>query len=775
VQALGLWSLRHPRAAVALVLAAAAALGAGALRVGTDSGYRAFLGASHPAVRDLDAVAARFGGGVPFAVTFRCDDTTSCRSVFDPAALEMAHALAAALEATPGVRRVDGPATSPLLVAELFDLPRARQLAPGGRAAPDLDELIPRALADPLWVGQIVSPDARAGALVVTLEDSASATAERAVDAALAAIAPFEARGFSFALAGGPVEFVVAGRDLDRQAQRLVPAIVVLVGGVVWLAFRSAPLAGLALAGVGVALLASVGLQGWLGWPRTSFFQVLPPLLLTIGVCYGIHLLAAYAERLAAAGGGEPAAGGGDAARAPALAGAVAAVSRPCLYTALTTAAGFASFHTSGLESLLRFGWIAALGVMASLAVTFTLLPAALVRLPARWITPPRTNALWARAVDRLAEDAARWRGRTLLATAVLAALAAAGLALLRIDASFEEIYGERNPVVRWAREAAAVRSAETLDLALVLPPGVEPAAPEAIAALARLEAIEAPGLGRPLSILAPMRQLHGLFYGGPLVLDGEGVQPERFASLQRMLRAEAPDLFALYVAPAREGEPAALRLGFQAEKLPQDELRGLVARVEGEVAARLPPGASAVVSGPLVVVSRMIDEIRDTQIGSFGSALLLVGALAALCLRSLPLALLALVPTTLPVLLTLGAMGALGVPLDVGTAMVAAVVLGLGVDEALHLLSAYRRLRDGGLGREPAIEAALREVGRPLLTSAVALGLGFLVLVFVPWKSLASFGAVSVVAIAASLLADLLVLPALLLLATPRRASRPR
>jgi predicted RND superfamily exporter protein len=67
-----------------------------------------------------------------------------------------------------------------------------------------------------------------------------------------------------------------------------------------------------------------------------------------------------------------------------------------------------------------------------------------------------------------------------------------------------------------------------------------------------------------------------------------------------------------------------------------------------------------------------------------------------------------------------------------------------------------------------------LGEVGPALLTSAVALGAGFLVLVFVPWKSLASFGAVSAVAIAASLLADLLLLPALLL-AIPRRASRAR
>jgi predicted RND superfamily exporter protein len=212
-------------ALLALAFVSTAGLGAGALRVGTDSGYRAFLGAGHPVVRDLDTVAARFGGGAPFAISFACRGAAPCRSVFDPPALAMAHALSAQLAAVPGVRRVDGPATSPLLVAELFDLPRARQLAADGTPAPDLAELLPRALADPLWVGQIVSPDGAAGALIVTLDDSSSATAERAVDAARAALARFEAQGFSFALAGGPVEFVVAGRELEQHAQRLVPAI----------------------------------------------------------------------------------------------------------------------------------------------------------------------------------------------------------------------------------------------------------------------------------------------------------------------------------------------------------------------------------------------------------------------------------------------------------------------------------------------------------------------------------------------------------------------
>jgi predicted RND superfamily exporter protein len=758
MERLAAWALRHPAAVAALALALAAGLAVGALRVGSDAGYRAFLGAGHPVVRDLDAVAARFGGSVPFALTYRCADAAPCRSVFDAPALELAHTLAARLAAVPGVRRVESPATSPLLVSELLELPEARRLAPDGVPAPDLAALVPRALADPLWVSQLVSPDGRAGALIVVLADSSSDTAERAVDAALAAAAPFEARGFSFALAGGPVEFVVAGRELEQQAQRLVPVIVALVSVLLWLAFRSWPPALLAVAGVGLALLVAAGVQGWLGWPRTTFFQILPPLLLTIGVCYAIHLLAAYADRLDAAGGG-------DGARRSALAQALGDVARPCLYTALTTAAGFASFHASGLESLVRFGWIAALGVIAALLVTFTLLPVALARLPARWIAPPRPHARWTRAVDRLAAGAPRWRARTLVLTLALALLAGTGLSRLRIDASFEEIYGEENRVVRWAREAARVRSAETLEIALSLPPGVEPTDPEALRTLARLEAQARPGLARPLSLLAPMRALHELFYGGALALEGEDARPERFASLLRMLRAEAPELVALYVAPARGDEPAALRLSFQGEKLPQDELRALVASVERDARAALPPEYAVTVTGPLVVVSRMIDEIRDTQIGSFGSALLLVGALTALCLRSVPLALLAMVPTTLPVLLTLGAMGALGVPLDVGTAMVAAVVLGLGVDDALHLLSAYRRLRAAGLAHGAAVEAALREVGRALLTAAGALAAGFLVLAFVPWKSLASFGVVSVVAIAASLLADLFVLPALMLL----------
>jgi hypothetical protein len=489
---------------------------------------------------------------------------------------------------------------------------------------------------------------------------------------------------------------------------------------------------------------------------------VLPPLMLTVGVCYAIHVITTFAEHVALESETDGALQHG--LRHRALAATLREVSRPALFTALTTAAGFASFYNSGLESLVRFGWIAAFGVIAALAAALVLLPLALLRVPARWIDAPRAHSGWSHLVAAVADHVGRRRGAILVGALLFTALGVWGTTRLSIDASFEQVYGEKSRVVRWAREAAALRGADTLEVAIFLPKELGPASLPALAAVERIERLAAlEGIGRPLSVLVPMRELNTLLHQDTLALSGSDARADRPEQLLRMMRAEQPELVRAFAVPAEDGAPAALRVSFQGEKLPQHELRALVERVRSEAGAALPPGASVIVTGPLAVVSQMIDEIRDTQVGSFASALGLVFVLTAIGLRSLRLALVAMIPTTIPVTLTLGAMGFLGIPLDMGTAMVASVLLGLGVDEALHLLAGYQRQRAAGLARASAMDASLREVGRALFTSAGALAAGFLVLFFVPWQSLASFGLVTGVAIGASLLADLLLLPAVM------------
>ena len=204
MQALAALSLRRPLATSLALLAVTAAAVAGLPRLHSEAGYRAFLGPDHAAIRELDAFVARFGGGLPFAAVWSCRESSACESVFDAESLRMAHDVARALEGVAGVRRVDGPATSPLLAPVELDLPEARRLAPDGRPARDIESLAARAMSDPMWAGHLVSADGTAGALVVHLASSDGEVGARALAVLRQRLVPFEERGFAFHLIGGP-------------------------------------------------------------------------------------------------------------------------------------------------------------------------------------------------------------------------------------------------------------------------------------------------------------------------------------------------------------------------------------------------------------------------------------------------------------------------------------------------------------------------------------------------------------------------------------------
>ena len=217
-------ALRSPRLAMGIVLALTLGLGAGGARLRSDAGFRAYVGADHPAVRELDEFLARFGGGLPIAAVWSCAQTRVCTSVFDAPALEMAHAVALAMQATPGVRAVASPATSPLFLPTSTGF-EVRTLVENGRVVADRERLRERAKIDPLWVGSLISADADVGALVIELASSESAASVAVLRALQQSLAPWEARGFTFALVGDPVEFVIAGGDLEADSRRLLPWI----------------------------------------------------------------------------------------------------------------------------------------------------------------------------------------------------------------------------------------------------------------------------------------------------------------------------------------------------------------------------------------------------------------------------------------------------------------------------------------------------------------------------------------------------------------------
>lgn len=755
-------ALRRRGLVVAVVSLVTVLAAVGIARLRTAVGYRAFLGDRHSAVRTLDDFVERFGGGVPVVAVWSCRETPVCESALDARSLAMAADVATRLAKVDGVLRVDSPATTPVLVQPAIGLPESRRLTRDGRPVADRAEVASAALSSPLWRGQLVSDDGTAGAIVVQLASTDGTTSRRVVHALERALRPYEAEGFAFALVGGPVEFVVAGAELERTMHRIVPLMVGLIAVVLTVVVGAPRATACVLGAVGLVVVWVLGLAGWIGWPETSLTQALPPLLLVVGVCDGVHLFSAVRRRPAT--------------DAPAVRVVAAAdeVRGACVMTSVTTMAGFGSLATSGLQSIERFGILAALGVGAAFVVTFMVVPVAFVWSGVAGEPAGRRHGRLDAVAAGIAGTAARRAGVVLAATAIAAAVAGWGIGRVRFGATFEDLYGAHSRVVRWAATVErTLRRPDTLEIALRAPDGGGAAAPTAEAfrvldALARSLA-GVPALGREWSILDAMRHLNGMVHRDPLVLDGREDERGRPGSLLRLIASEEPVLVGRWVAP-----DGTLRLSVEADKVPQDELTATLAAVRARVAAVVPPGWTVVVTGPLAVVQQMLDEIRATQLRSFAWAAVVVGALVGLFFRAAIATTLVLLLAVLPVELTLGLMGATGMPLDVGSAMVAAVVLGIAVDDAIHVLVAWRRLRRDGAPPLAAVLAALRITGPPVIGTSLALAAGFATLLLSPWHSIAAFGLTAGLAILLSLVAVLVVLPAIVACAPARAGASP-
>ena len=167
--------------------------------------------------------------------------------------------------------------------------------------------------------------------------------------------------------------------------------------------------------------------------------------------------------------------------------------------------------------------------------------------------------------------------------------------------------------------------------------------------------------------------------------------------------------------------------------------------------------------TGQAVLASRMQSHLLDSQLRSFSVALAVVSLIMIVLLRSVVLGLVAMVPNLLPIAIGLGAMTILDIPLNPATVTIAAVALGIVVDDTVHLMTAFEaHLRNaGGIGA--AVRAMLLEVGQPVMVTSVLLASGFATLIlggFLPTRQVG--GLIALIAVAA-LVADLIFLPAIL------------
>jgi len=555
---------------------------------------------------------------------------------------------------------------------------------------------------------------------------------------------------------GGP-EPVVTGLEALARAQERAFAgerLAFMVGGVLLgfllasLSFRSVRATFLAGLPPIFGLVVSVGAARVLGLGSDGFTSiVLPLLVLTIGFTDSLHVVIEAARRRASS----PDAG-------DAMRRAVGELGLPCALTSLTTAIGFGSMAVSGHAIIVDFGLSCAIAtgltfvcVLVSLPVLArTPLGAALEDIAARKAGGARRRRGLPAAVDAAVERAlARPRATALAGAAATGALVLvffgldadrsasvdlsegsdAARGLLRVDDELGGVFPvyvrvdwrdgvDAADALRVSAAARDVLASEPLvsgavgpvGLARALAPGVDVSAAAAAAVLGAL-----PGDARSAFV-----DLEG---GGALV------------------RARMPDA----------GAAASLEA---------------IARLEREL-ARLdrPDGVDVRVVGEHVAFLRSLQGVAHDLRWSLALAAALIVVTLSLAFRSLRLGAASVVPNLLPIGASVGGMAALGVPLDISALTALTLSLGIATDDTIHVLSRWvqaRTKRPGGAPARAARGAVARTLPALALTT-VALTAAFGQLIASSIPTIRTFGIVAATTLVVALLADVLVLPAIL------------
>jgi len=275
------------------------------------------------------------------------------------------------------------------------------------------------------------------------------------------------------------------------------------------------------------------------------------------------------------------------------------------------------------------------------------------------------------------------------------------------------------------------------------------------------LEQLE--GVGATVSLADYVKEMNRAMRGGD---DADRRIPDTRAEVaQLLLMLDDPrDLESLVDFDFQRARISATMRLSQSETLVAE-----VPGIEALLAREFPSPMAASATGMSKLISNMEVYLLRSQLRSLGYAFLTVLFFMTLALRSLRLGLLSMIPNVLPIGMALGLMGWLDIPLDPGTAMTGAVALGLVVDDTVHFLHHFRERTLLGDDLGTATRITLHDTGRAITMTSIILVAGFWLLTLASFQPNIYFGLLCGIAILLALLANLVVLPAVLALVRPR------
>jgi len=625
------------------------------------------------------------------------------------------------------------------------------------RRTGDAGALLDQLRRDPLYRDLVVSSDGRAAAVVVELPADDSRPVEREpliVGEVLEILTDegFPAQQLYHTGIVSLVSEVIHQSVLNLTRIFPITALVLLV--IVWLLFRRLWPA-LITSGVGaVSVLLTMAFSVLLDRNISIMIALVPAVMLIVSFSDVIHLCSAYLLECERTND-----------RDEAILRAGTDVGRACLYTSLTTFAGFVSLSMIPAPVFRMMGLVLGFGVATALILAMTVAPIlfSMTPMPRSW---RGGGSLVLAALDRAVagiEGLALGRPRLVVAAfAVFLAAAVVGTTQINIDTSFQDRLTEDSPVSRgnrWFEERFA--GSGTLEVYVDAPEGRNILDPEMLRGLAGYQdALTAlPGVDRAASLVDVIRRVHGAMDPGRPQGEIPGDR-KRIADYMLLLEMSGEDVGLDRLV---DFDRRRARIILQVEQgTPMREVHALGVDAERLAAEHLPVSASAETTGAFFLIGGWLDEIITGQRRGLGLAFLSILVMMAIALRSAGAGLWSMIPNILPLLALGGVAGFLWENTDSDTLALGMIAIGIGVDDTIHFLMRLRL----EAGRTPDMREALRRTfhfsGRAIVITSAVLVAGFSPFLLSDYLTIWFFGSLLPMCLVVALAADLLLVPAL-------------
>lgn len=568
----------------------------------------------------------------------------------------------------------------------------------------------------------------------------------------------FEERtGLDVRVSGMPYIRTLNAQNIVDEIGIFVVSAILLTSFIFFLFFRSFRATFISMFVVIIGVMWAFGILGWMGYEITILTALIPPLIIVIGIPNCIFLINKYQQEVAKHGN-----------KVKSLQRVIMKIGNATLMTNLTTASGFATFILTDSKILKEFGTVASINIIAIFLLSLLIIP-----IVYSFMNSPNKKHLqhlnnnYVNKFVMWMEDKVKYKRINVFIISIISLMfGIIGIYQINISGSIIEDMPKKSAffkdILFFDEEFNGIVPIEVI-IDTKRKGGVN-----RLSTIKRIDQLEKyiediPELSTALSTVRGIKFIKQAYYNGnPNYFNLPSTQENRFIARYLKNMNDSGDLMQNYVdSTAQFSRVTTFMKDIKTERIEEIEKELLK-----EIDKIFPTERYNVnlTGKPLLYLKGTHYLIRNLII-SLSLAILLIAIFMAYMFRSFKMIVISLIPNLLPLIITAGVMGFTGIPLKPSTILVFSIAFGISVDDTIHFLAKYRQeLIENNWKIKPAVYSSLRETAISMFYTSIVLFFGFAVFMSSNFGGTVALGGLVSVTLLFAMLANLILLPSLLI-----------